>query len=213
MECVYDASKRTGRQSSKTAHQKRPANDTLTNLIDLDMTSTVADMSLADSMIHDSGSLFDTAMMSPPLDLSTQTCFPDMDFGSNVWGGFFNSPVSTAPVSPRSADSETQSPYSAVIAFSSTVESSKRRRVDNSAQDCCLTTAKGMLLQLSPNAFFGCMRVGGSDRPHLLRSLNEVLQQNEGVVDQMTRVLACSCSEEECLLTMVALIVFRLIDT
>ncbi|EME43830.1 hypothetical protein DOTSEDRAFT_34400 [Dothistroma septosporum NZE10] len=81
------------------------------------------------------------------------------------------------------------------------------------AQTCCLTTTLGILLQLNPNASFGCTQPDSSYQLHFRRNVKEVVLENEQVADQVSKVLACPCSQDEYLVTLVSLIIFRLIDT
>ena len=78
---------------------------------------------------------------------------------------------------------------------------------------CCLICALGLLKQLFPNAATACPRSNkqGFEQCAQLLTIQAVIAENEKTIEKISSMLQCSCSQDGYLLTIMALIVFKVL--
>lgn len=79
----------------------------------------------------------------------------------------------------------------------------------------CLTTALGMLARLFPSAGAECIMssAGQTAGSSQLRTTESVVSENREVVESLTRLLDCPCTQDEYTLSIISLAVFRALDS
>lgn len=79
---------------------------------------------------------------------------------------------------------------------------------------CCLIRALDLLKQLSPNASTTCMyskRQGHESTTSSVPTIQSVVAKNEQSIEAITGMLQCPCSEDDYLLTIMSLVIFKVL--
>ncbi|PTU18985.1 hypothetical protein P175DRAFT_0402688, partial [Aspergillus ochraceoroseus IBT 24754] len=75
---------------------------------------------------------------------------------------------------------------------------------------CCLTVVLNILTNLFPNAPTACRRPGNQPGPSQVRTIESVISQNKEIIDTINTILDCPCSQDEYVISIVSLAVFKL---
>ncbi|CBF80174.1 AFLR_EMENI Sterigmatocystin biosynthesis regulatory protein [Aspergillus nidulans FGSC A4] len=75
----------------------------------------------------------------------------------------------------------------------------------------CLSICLDTLMRLFPNAGANCERPGHESNPGKLFTIESVIEDNKQILDTAQTILACRCAEDEYVVTLVSLIVFKVL--
>nr|QFQ50473.1 transcription factor [Aspergillus pachycristatus] len=76
---------------------------------------------------------------------------------------------------------------------------------------CCLSICLDTLMRLFPNAGVSCERPGHEGNPGKLLTIESVIEDNKQILDTAQTILDCRCAEDEYVVTLVSLIVFKVL--
>ncbi|KAL4898952.1 aflatoxin regulatory protein-domain-containing protein [Aspergillus multicolor] len=76
---------------------------------------------------------------------------------------------------------------------------------------CCLSACLDLLMRLFPYAGADCERHGHDERTGKLCTIESVIEDNKQIVDKVQTILACTCAENEYVVTLISLIVFKVL--
>ncbi len=75
---------------------------------------------------------------------------------------------------------------------------------------CCLTVALELLSQLFPNAPTACTLAGSQATTCTVPTMESVISENKQIIEAASKVLDCPCSQDEYLLAIISLVVFKI---
>lgn len=75
---------------------------------------------------------------------------------------------------------------------------------------CCMSVALDLLMQLFPNAPTACTMPGSQPATCKVPNLDSVISENKRIIEAITKLLDCPCSQDEYLLAIVSLVVFKI---
>lgn len=75
---------------------------------------------------------------------------------------------------------------------------------------CCMSVALDLLMQLFPNAPTACTMPGSQPATCKVPTMDSVISENKRIIEAITKLLDCPCSQDEYLLAIVSLVVFKI---
>jgi hypothetical protein len=74
---------------------------------------------------------------------------------------------------------------------------------------CCLAICLETMMRLFPNASVDCARPGSQEGPRKPSTVESVIADNKQTIDRIQTVLECRCAQDEYMVTLSSLVVFR----
>ena len=74
---------------------------------------------------------------------------------------------------------------------------------------CCMSVAMELMMQLFPNAPTACTMPGSQPAMCTVPTMESVISENKRIIEAITKLLDCPCSQDEYLLAIVSLVVFK----
>ena len=75
---------------------------------------------------------------------------------------------------------------------------------------CCMSVAMDLLMQLFPNAPTACTMPGNQPATCKVPTMDSVISENKRIIEAITKLLDCPCSQDEYLLAIVSLVAFKI---
>ena len=75
---------------------------------------------------------------------------------------------------------------------------------------CCMSIALELLMQLFPNAPTACTLPGSQPAACTVPTMDSVISENKRIIEAISKLLDCPCSQDEYLLAIVSLVVFKI---
>ncbi|KAK6069019.1 zinc finger transcription factor [Seiridium cupressi] len=177
-----------------------------------DVDELLANLTTPDFPDVDPADLDPSSLLSLPHDPFTDF---DMSLSDPLEDGFLSSTTSidnsTLCFDDISSSSDTSFKDGCLSSASSTSSTSSNNNADIKPRGaCCLMTVFNLMMQLFPNAATGCTMPGKQqDGSCSVRTIESVISENKQVIESITKLMDCPCSQDEYVVTIISLVVFK----